>query len=174
MAIAAILPFIAVAASVAGAGIAAYGAYQQGQAAKTAGNYNATVADQNAEIAQQQASAQAEQDKRAAILRLGEARASYGASGVTVSGSPLDVLGDIASQSELQRQQTLYQGQLAARAQRTTAASERFGGAAASRAGALSAGAGLLSGAASAYKDYAMLSRPGGTLSTAPKNPGFS
>lgn len=153
------LPAITAAASVAAAGIAAYGAYEQGQQAKKAADFNAQIASNAAKADMEQAQAQAEQDKRQAVLRLGMIRANAGASGVTSSGSVLDVLGDVATQSKLQQQTDIYQGGLRASANRNTAISQSVSGAAAARAGVVSAGANLIGGAADAASRYQVLSR---------------
>src|SRR5574341_196071 len=81
-----------------GTALAAYGAYQQGAAARKASNFNAAVARQNAIVATGQAKAKAAQIERENILRLGLIRANQGASGGTMEGSVLDVIGDVASQ----------------------------------------------------------------------------
>jgi len=71
----------------------------------------------------------------------------------------VDVLGDMAAQGELQRQQTLQEGGLHTRAALNTAASERMSGANAAQTGTYQAGASLLSGAASSYSQYSALKR---------------
>src|SRR5574341_579159 len=81
-----------------GTALAAYGAYQQGAAARKASNFNAAVARQNAIVATGQAKAKAAQIERENILRLGLIRANQGASGGTMEGSVLDVIGDVAAQ----------------------------------------------------------------------------
>lgn len=140
-----------------GTALAAYGAYQQGAAARKASNFNAAVARQNAIVATGQAKAKAAQIERENILRLGLIRANQGASGGTMEGSVLDVIGDVASQGELERQQALYQGELAARGYANTATLDVFEGKAAQRAGALAAGTELLRGGAGAYSAYTRL-----------------
>lgn len=157
---------IALIAAAAGAATSAYGAYQQGQFQKASSNYQAQVATQDAEVAQQQAAAQADQDKRMAYLRIGAAKASYGASGVDSAGSPMDVIGDIAAQSELQRQNDLYQGKLKSRGSLETATVESAAGKAAAQSGTLTAGSSLLSGAASTYGNYRTLQRSSGAPNT--------
>jgi hypothetical protein len=96
-----------------GAVFAGVGALQQGNASSAANVYNAEMGWQNAKIARQTALDQAKQVSRENYLRLGDMRASMGGSGVT-GGSFLDVLGDTAAQGELQRQQTLYAGEVKA------------------------------------------------------------
>lgn len=147
------IPIIMVAA----AAVAAYSAYQQGQAAKKAANFNAAVQRQNAQATLTQSRANAAQVQRENILRLGAIRASQGASGGTGEGSVLDVISDVAAQGELERQNTLYRGELAARGNINTATLDVFEGKAAERAGTLRAGSELLGGAAGAAGAYTRL-----------------
>lgn len=68
----------------------------------------------------EQASAAAEADRiqRDRRRQMGAARAKFGASGATVEGSPLEVLGDLAAEAELDRQLTLYGGRTRAKTAR--------------------------------------------------------
>jgi len=77
-----------------GVGVSAYGAHQQGQAAKKAGAYNAQIAENNRVIAEQNAEyanragiAKAEQESLKGRVALGKIKAAQGASGVNI-GSP--------------------------------------------------------------------------------------
>src|SRR5438477_12950767 len=92
-----------------GAIFGAVGALQQGSSTEAAGKYNAEMGWQNAQLARQSAKDQALQATRENYLRLGDMRASIGASGGT-GGSFLDVLGDSAAQGELERQNIIYRG----------------------------------------------------------------
>jgi hypothetical protein len=134
-------------ATVAGAAVSAIGQIQQGKAAKQAGEYNALTAERNALVARQQASAEATAQQREASQRLGAIRAAYGASGVTVEGSPLDVLSDSASLAELDRQTIEYKGSLRALGYEDTAALDRAQGKSAQRAGYMGAASSVLMGA---------------------------
>lgn len=93
--------------------IGGVGALQQGAASEAAGKYNAELGRQNAKVARQSAIDQAKQQARENYLRIGDMRASIGASGGT-GGSFLDVLGDAAAQMELQRQSIIYGGSIKA------------------------------------------------------------
>jgi hypothetical protein len=132
------------------AAVSAYSAYSQGQAAKKAGEFNAKVAQQNAEISRAQAAAQAQQTQRETFLRLGAIRAAQGASGGTMEGSALDVLGDVATQGELQRQQDIYRGEMQARGYNNTASLDLMRAKSAGQQGTLSAVGSLAQGAAGA------------------------
>lgn len=170
---AAAIPWIIAAASA----VSAIGSIRQAQAAsqisqqqatvsEVAGNFNATINEQNVEIVRQDARDQAKQSERETYLRLGAIRAAQGKSGgYGGEGSVLDVLGDVAAQSELEKQNIIYQGELKARGYTNTATLDRFGGgAAASRyraqgeaqemAGYSRAGSELLQGGSSAYSAY--------------------
>ena len=145
---AAAIPYVMAASAV----MSAFGAIRQGQAAKAAGKYNAQINMQNAQIARSQADAAARQADRETYLRLGAIHAAQGkAGGTSDSGSVLDVLGDVAAQSELERQDIIYRGEMAARGYQNTAQLDRFGGDAAATAGYLKAGSELLGGGANAY-----------------------
>ncbi len=86
----------------------AYAAYAQ----KAAGDFQAAIARRNAEnqeaMARDAAARGLNEGVRVALIGghvRGEARAAYGASGISLaSGSPLDVLGDIAMFNELDKQ----------------------------------------------------------------------
>ena len=141
---AAALPFLMAAGSV----MSAIGALQQGQAAKSASDYNATIATQNAAIARQNAADKARQSDRETYLRLGSIRANQGAAGGAAGeGSVLDVIGDVAAQSELERQQIIYSGELQARGFQNDASLETFSGESKQSSSYWKAGSELLSGA---------------------------
>lgn len=142
------VPYITAGAAV----VSGVSAYRQGQAAESAANYNAQVQTQNAELARRDARLRATQVERENYLRLGAIRAAHGASGgVAGEGSVLDVLGDAAAQGELERQETLFQGEAQARGYTNTGQLDIVQGRNAARTGSYRAGAELLGGAASAY-----------------------
>lgn len=133
---------------VAAAAVSAVGAISQAAAASNAADFNATIAQQNADIARQQGAADQERQKRLAIKALGDITAGYGASGVSMEGSPLDVLAESARQAELDYQTIGYNAELKAMGYTNTATLEQYKGQAAETAGYLQAGSSLL-GAAS-------------------------
>ena len=154
MAFAAAIPAIM---SIAGTAVAVYGVYQQGQAQKSAAEYNAKLAQQNAIVARQQADLRARQQDRLNRMRLGTIRATQGAAGgAQDEGSVLDIVADNAMQGELQRQEIVYEGELKARGFSATAALDIMQGKAAAKAGAIGAGSALLGGAS---KSYGLLKR---------------
>lgn len=140
---AAAIPYIAMA-------ISAAGAVQGAQAQAQSNYYNAAVAQRNGAIAVEQASRDADQQGRAARMKLGSMRAAYGASGVTPEGSPLDVLEASASAAELDRQNILYRGNLKALGYSDTSTLDKYGGEVALKQGDYKAAGTLMQGAGSA------------------------
>lgn len=128
----------------AGGALQAYGQYQAGEAENRAAQLNAQVAGQNAALAIQQAA----QDERALRVQgrkfLGDMRASYGASGVTMEGSPLEVMKESAAAIELDALNIKYEGETRALGFRNDARLERYRGEYAAAAGRLGAAATLL------------------------------
>lgn len=141
--------------------LGAAGALAGGQAEARSASFNAKLARrqalvqrQNAQLARAQAAASAKQAARRSRLRMGAIRAAAGAAGGAGTGSVLDILGDVAEQGELERQQEIFKGELAARsetigAQQSLAESARLkaAGSQAKTAGALRASTALLGGA---------------------------
>lgn len=147
MAAAPILPILAGVSTA----VSAVGAIKQGRAESRAATYNAQVAEQDAVIARQQAQQEAAQIDRENRMRQGAITAKAGAAGVGMSGSVLDVLGDVVAQGELERQNAIYQGELSARGSNQTATMERKRAKTAKTASYFKAGETLLSGATRTY-----------------------
>lgn len=120
----------------------------QGNAAETAGAYNAAQSDYNAAQVENNGAIRVQQQQREASKLIGNARAQMGASGVqTTVGSSLEVLKQSASQAALDsinlQNETIakayglrktgeiqrYEGQQAKSASRFTAAGQILGGA---------------------------------------------
>lgn len=139
-----------------GTAMSAMAAMKQAQAQAGAMKFNATIAEQNATSARDQATAAEMQQRTEAEKRLGAMRASYGASGVTMEGSPLDVLSESASMAELDAQNIRYQGDLKARGYQNTAELDRANASNAKSQGYMKAGSELLMGATRAYTGYRM------------------
>lgn len=96
--------------------------YQQGQAQAAAAEYNAAVAerdmivaDQNRKLAIQNANIAAEDKRRENRRILSSIRAKYGASGLSLAGSPLDVLQDTATEQALDERRIEFDGQVKGR-----------------------------------------------------------
>ncbi len=62
--------------------------------------YEADVAEARARQAEQQGEAEADKARQKAALQAGRSRARFAAQGTDLSGSPLDLLGDIAASGE--------------------------------------------------------------------------
>ncbi len=134
---AAALPFIAAAFNV-------VGALSSANAERKAQNFNAAVAERNATVARSSAAADAATQDREARRRIGAARAAYGAAGVQLEGSPLDVVEDSAAQAELDKMNILYKGELQAIGQTDTASLSRSRASSATTAGIFGAARGAL------------------------------
>jgi len=141
---AAALPFL----QIAGTAMAVIGTLQQGQQASAAAGYNAAVARNNAAASQQQAAANAASQERKARLQIGAMRAGYGASGINLEGSPMDVIESSASLAELDRQNILYGGAIKSQGYESTAGLELMRGENAVTSSYFGAGSALLSGGA--------------------------
>jgi len=164
----------AVIAAIAGTATAAYGQYQQGQAADARGraekdwhNYNAEISRRQAKEAEQKALADARLHSKRTRAIQAKLRAGYGASGVSMSdGSPLAVLEQSAVDAELDRLLILREGLLQSQGYESQAALDvgagsmaRLRGRNAKRSARWQAGATLLSGASSTYgigREYGM------------------
>jgi hypothetical protein len=116
------MSFLPAVMAIASGAISAVGAISSANAQAAAADYNAKV-DQRNRLLEDQNRRQAlitadidAQDKRKEQARtMGQIRAAYGASGLEMAGSPLDVLEDSAIESSLDVQRTEYEGRAAAR-----------------------------------------------------------
>jgi hypothetical protein len=129
------------------AGFSALGSEYQGEQQQAVENSNAKVELQNATQAQLAAKANAQQVERNTRSTIANARASFAASGVDVSGSPLEVMHDIATKGELSRQLTIYQGQQQSKGFAGQAAIDKAKGEMDADAGYFQAGTTLLTAA---------------------------
>lgn len=120
------------------------GAMSQRDAAK----YNAQVAENNAIASRQQAAANAEAQQRDARMRIGQMEANYAASGVSLEGSPLEILEQSARNSEMDRLNILYGGELRAGNYGAEAQLNKSRASSAMTSGFIRAGSELMSGAA--------------------------
>lgn len=159
------LPLVLTVASTA---FSVLGAIQQGNAAQAqyqaqaqAQEYNAKVSENQALAANQQSAAREDAERRQRRIALGNARASISQSGLTDTGSVLDMFDQSAINSELDILNTRYEGQMAARGFNEQAVLDRYGASvarsnasSAKSASWLNAGSALLSGASSGYATY--------------------
>jgi len=120
-----------------GGALQAVGTLQQGLAASSAADFNAKASERDAK-------AKVALSDREARRTQGAARAAIGASGVSLEGSPLDVLTDNELEAALNRFHILQAGRTQASLDRAEAANERTGA-------FLSAGATLLGSSSRAF-----------------------
>lgn len=130
------------------AAIGALGAIQEARASSAASEFNAKIADNNAIIAEQNAAADEGGQRRSASRQAASSRAAIAAAGVTLEGSPLEVLEDQALEAELDALNIRYGGRLQAGNYRSQAQLDRSAARSAKTQGFLSAGSTLLKGAA--------------------------
>lgn len=138
----------------AGTAISAFGAVSQANAQKAAHQFNAQLAERDATVAVQQADAEATRLRREAERVEGSLIAGFGASGLTVEHSALDVLADSAMQSQLDIETLKYRGNLKAMGYHDTAALERVAGETAVQQGQLRAASEILTGVGRAGASY--------------------
>lgn len=130
------------------------GAIGQGQAASKADKFNQQVAQQNAQAASDQAAMQLKQQQISAQRQIGAAKAGYGASGVTTSGSPMDVLADSYTQSEMDANTIIYNGKLKAAGYTNQANLDKAAASDATSAGYVNAASSALLGGVKTYKSH--------------------
>lgn len=138
----------------ASAAMTAVSSIKQGQQAEASAKFNADMQNRNALIARQQAGAEEEKQRRLTYMRQGAANAAYGASGVAMEGSPLDILEQSAAQEELDALNIRYRGEIGAQSAEGQAELSRMRGSAAAQAGMMGAGSAILMGAAKAVSAY--------------------
>ena len=156
-----------------GTGVQAYGAIQQGQAAKKAAAYNAQVAQNNAKIAEQNANYAIQAGTQKAAMEslrgraaLGKIKAAQAASGINVNtGTAADVQEGAREANVLDTATVLQNAQLQAYGYRSQASNFKsqaglydMQGDAAANAGNISALGTLLSGASSLGSKWAAMS----------------
>ncbi len=176
-----ILPVLAIASTVIGAGVSAIGAIQQGKAQEAASNYqaavaanNAKIAEQNAQLAAQTGEAKAEATSLQNREQLGHILAAQAASGVDVdSGSPVDVRVTQRETGRLSQETDVYNAALQQYGYRTQGAGyqaqsqlDRAQAQSAARAGPLTAAGSLLGGAGSVANRFLWMQQSGGGASS--------
>lgn len=154
---------IAAYAAMAGAAVSAVGSIRQGQAADGQAKYNQSVDKRNEILAQQDRqqaieTAQIASDDKARENKrqLAALRASYGTTGLEMTGSPLEVLNDSSIEMALDTRRVEYEGQARGRegalkilGLQDDSTLQGLSGTNAKNAGYMNAGASLLSGASS-------------------------
>lgn len=145
------MEFVALGASVLGTAASAIGAIQQGQAAAAGAEYSARVQEQNARVARQQGASEAAAIARGVNRQVGTISANAGASGVTMEGSPLDVLLETRKLGRLDELTAGYNAEVRARGSHGQAQQFRLAGRDAASAGYIGAASALLKGGVDAY-----------------------
>lgn len=126
----------------------------EGSAASAADRFNADVAGQNSQIAAEQAQMQLRQQQTDAVRKLGAIKAGYGASGVTMSGSPLDVLADSYTQAQTDANTIIYNSKIKQAGYQNTQALDTAKAGYDESAGYMNAASTALLGAKDGYKAY--------------------
>lgn len=144
---------------VGGALISAVGAMSAAKANAQAANYNATIASQNAQVSLDQASAQVAIQQKQARQVEGSLIASVGASGVTMEGSPTDVLQMSVTNAALDAETIKYEGRLKATGYANQAELDRIAAKTATQQGYLTAASSLLTGAGQAGYSQVLMNR---------------
>ena len=146
------MAWVAVSVAAIGAGISATAAIEQGQAAKSAADANASAQRQTAISAENSAAIQASGKQQATRKLIASQVTAAGAGGIDSStGTPLTVEGQTAQMGELDSLRIINNAQRTAWGYNTQANIDEFQGNAAQTGGYMSAGGTLLSSAGSAY-----------------------
>lgn len=130
--------------------LSAYGQLLEGYAEESAQNANAQIAEENAQLSLEKA---VEDERRLRVLgnkSLADIRTGYAASGITMEGSPLEVLRDSAANVERDALTIRHVGENTARAYRNEAELSRVSGRSARRLGEFGAAATTLTSGAKA------------------------
>jgi len=115
-------------------------------------SYNAQVAEANAAAARTSAELDAERTREAGLRLLATQRAQYGASGVTLEGTPTDVILGTAEEIELDAQSILRKGLIQSQQYTSKAALDQISAEAASDTAGINATKSLLTGLGNTYK----------------------
>ncbi len=132
----------------------AVGSINQANAATAAARFNSKIANQNADLAIARSKEEERRHRILARKRLGSIRAGFGASGVTLEGSPLDVLEESAAAAELDSLTIRNQGLVDQFGFLATSKLQDFKGAAARRTGAFRTAGILISAGGQATSDF--------------------
>jgi hypothetical protein len=140
--------------STVGAGLSAYSAYQEGQDAKAASQYNAQIARESAAMTETAGALDVERQRKGVKSLVGTQRARYGASGIEMTGSPLDVIFNTSLEGELDAQVIDWNSKVRARGYMSQAEyDDRLAGIY-ERSGAMRAGSTLLTQGANIGLSY--------------------
>ena len=130
--------------AVVGAGMSAFGQYREGMDAGEASRYNADISRQSAEMTETSGALDAERQRKQVSRLVGSQKAKYGASGVELTGSPLDVMIGTATEGELDAQIIEYNTKVKARGYQSQAEYDEKLAGIYERSGIIKAGSTLL------------------------------
>jgi hypothetical protein len=136
----------------AGTGVQVVGQMRQAAAAENAATWNAFQAKQNADLSIKQSAEDERSFRIATRKQLGGMRASYGASGVSIDASSLDVLEESAATAEMDALRIRHGGQVKAQGFANDSSLYRMQGQASKEQGYISAAGTLIGGAAKSYE----------------------
>jgi len=141
-------------ASALGSGVSAFQSYKAGQVEQVVSNQQANLLDQTAKQALDSSLEDSRMIRRAGLRTMSSQAATYSASGVRLSGSPLLVIQETKNQTELDAMKTEYGGRLQATNLKNEATLRRFSGSQSAQAGTMGALSTLLTGGLQAYGAY--------------------
>jgi hypothetical protein len=144
--IATIAAYAAIASSLIGTGVAVYSHVQQGKAAEATGKFNAKLAANESLRKEALARENIRRTREMNRRYLSTQKAQLAASGITLKGTPLAVLGNVASSLELEALDLAFNADQESRKLKSQAAMFKFEGAQTKKASNIQAGASLLSG----------------------------
>lgn len=152
------IPWIGLALTAVGTGVAVAGQQEQAAAQEKAAEYNAAVAENNATAQKQAAQYEADKLRKRQLILMGKQKAAFAKSGVE-SGFG-DVFYDSALEGELDRLAVLYSGNVAAANQRAGAELYRAEGRNAKTSGMYRSAGTLLTGAGQMAGQYQRINNP--------------
>lgn len=143
--------------AVIGAGIGAYSAVQQADAAASAAKFNEAVAKNNAAMAHAQSKFDATNARNRSRRLIAAQRTQFAKSGGTLSGSAIDVLYDTALQGEQDALAIEYKGAVSGASYTAEGRLQRMLAANANRSVAPAVAGSILSGASGAVDSYSSI-----------------
>jgi len=113
--------------SAVGTAVGAISQYEQGRSQQKWSEYNAAIAERDAESARQSAEYEAGLTRREKEKTLARQRALYSKAGVTLEGSPLELMAETAGEYEMDALMTERGGKLESQRYRSEAQFNRYG-----------------------------------------------
>jgi len=145
---------MAVVGGVVGTAASVYGSYKEGQDAAEASRYNASIARESAGMTEQAGALDAQRQRKQVSRVISAQKAQAGASGIELTGSPLDVMIESATEGELDAQIIEYNTKVRARGFMSQASYDDQLATTQERAGLFKAGTTLLTSATQIGSQY--------------------